>query len=78
MGLRVLWGLVRNPPLRWRDTATGEVWLDRVSRTERWHITRPMWTYSICTRKQQPCGCRNRWWGTRVWICSDHAFPEEE
>lgn len=73
-----LWGVVRNKPLEWTDTATGElVESEQMTRADRWSTFRPLWTHTIFTTNPG-CGCRKRL-GVRptIW-CMKHAFEETE
>ena len=61
-------GVVVNPPLESEDPDTGEVETERVTRVERWQISRPLWTYRLGAR-ELPCGCGRRI--RMVWYAAD-------
>jgi hypothetical protein len=73
-----LWGVIRNPPIEWTDTETGELThTETMTRSTRFHVFRPYWTHVAFTT-DPGCGCRKRFglWAT-IW-CMEHAFESED
>lgn len=70
-----LWLVARKGTITAKNTSTGETWEESFTRTELWHIFRPVWVlnFGVVYKK---CGCGKRFGLWPVMWCSAHVFAE--